>query len=224
MDFGFPALNCIPRWRTWDSGLQSLVRFQIPKPTILDSTGKIIDLGFRNRRAKLLGFRIPGAKLLGFQIPRAKPLGVRNPDSLTWGDLFLGLHQRTGDSRTCGTCRRQATRLQPLPANYRVCMYVCMYVDLQHFPPDPVHTHNIRPGVRCRLQNGFISFCVESSIEKVDLRLLIFLQRLCTPVMEFSRASLFSKLRIKKSVDKFHKPVSKTYRPGPNCSKVGNGL
>ena len=128
MDFGFPALNCIPWWRTWDSGLQSLVRFQIPKPTILDSTGKIIDPGFRNRRAKLLGFRIPGAKLLGFQIPRAKPLGVRNPDSLTWGDLFLGLHQRTGDSRTCGTCRRQATRLQPLPANYSVCMYVCMYV------------------------------------------------------------------------------------------------
>ena len=167
--------------------------------------------------------RIPDSRSKTSRIPDSTSKASRSPES---GFSYMGrsVHQRTGDSRTCGTCRRQATRLQPLPANYSVCMYVCMYVDLQHFPPDPVHTHNIRPGVRCRLQNGFISFCVESSIEKVDLRLLIFLQRLCTPVMEFSRASLFSKLRIKKSVDKFHKPVSKTYRPGPNCSKVGNGL
>ena len=73
VDFGFPALNSSLCWWDFDSGLQSLVRFQIPKATILDSTGKIIDPRFR----------IPRAKLLGFRIPRAKLLGVRNPDSLT---------------------------------------------------------------------------------------------------------------------------------------------
>ena len=102
MDFGFPALNFSLWWWNLDSGRQSLVRFQISKPKILDFTGKIIDpgfripraklLGFRNPRAKRLGFRIPRAKLLGFRILRAKLLGVWNPDSLTWGDLYLGLH------------------------------------------------------------------------------------------------------------------------------------
>ena len=72
MDSGFQALNSSLWWWNLDSGRQSLVRFQISKPKILDSTGKIIDPGFR--------------------IPRAKLLGFRNPDSLTWGDLFLGLH------------------------------------------------------------------------------------------------------------------------------------
>ena len=45
------------------------------------------------------------------------------------------------------------------------------HVDLQHFTSNHVHTHVIRPGVRRRLQNGVIGFCVESSIEKVDLLL-----------------------------------------------------
>ena len=69
---GFQKQNSSLWWWNLDSERQSLVRFQISKPKILDSTGKIIDPWFR----------IPWAKLLGF----------RNPDSLTWGDLFLGLH------------------------------------------------------------------------------------------------------------------------------------
>ena len=44
-------------------------------------------------------------------------------------------------------------------------------VDLQNFTSNDVHTHVIRPGVRCRLQNGVIGSCVESSTEKVDLLL-----------------------------------------------------
>ena len=45
------------------------------------------------------------------------------------------------------------------------------HVDLQHFSPNGVYTHDIRPGVHCRLRNGIIGSCVESSTEKVDLRL-----------------------------------------------------
>ena len=198
------------------------------------------DLGFRtsivseipDSRANDSGFhrqnywsRIPESTRKTSRIPDSTSKASRSPES---GFSYMG---RSVPGVTPKDWGQQNLWDLPTPSNEVTApprklqrMYVCMYVDLQHFPPDPVHTHNIRPGVRCRLQNGFISFCVESSIEKVDLRLLIFLQRLCTPVMEFSRASLFSKLRIKKSVDKFHKPVSKTYRPGPNCSKVGNGL
>ena len=45
------------------------------------------------------------------------------------------------------------------------------HVDLLHFSPNGVYTHDIPPGVYCRLRNGVIGSCVESSTEKVDLRL-----------------------------------------------------
>ena len=179
----------IPRHGFWIPGteFQSLLvglGFRTPIVSEIPDS-KVHDSGFH--RQNFSGFRIPRAKLLGF----------RNPDSLTWGDLFLGLHWRLGTAEPVEPADATQQGYSPSPP-------MTAQVDLQHFPPNHVHTHVIRPGVRCRLQNGVIGFCVESSIEKVDLRLLIFLQRLCTPVMAFSKA------RIKKSV-KSHKPVRKTY-------------
>ena len=50
IDTRFHALNSSLCWWDLDSGLQSLVRFQIPKSMILDSTGKIFrDSGFHGQ-------------------------------------------------------------------------------------------------------------------------------------------------------------------------------
>ena len=50
IDSRFHALNSSLCWWDLDSGLQSLVRFQIPKSMILDSTGKIFpDSGFHGQ-------------------------------------------------------------------------------------------------------------------------------------------------------------------------------
>ena len=153
---------------------------------ILDSTGKIFpDSGFHGQNFSDSGFHEQNFSDSGIRIPLHGAI-------CSWG-YTKGL----------GT----AEPVEPADATqqgYSPSPPMTAQVDLQHFPPNHVHTHVIRPGVRCRLQNGVIGFCVESSIEKVDLRLLIFLQRLCTPVMAFSKA------RIKKSV-KSHKPVRKTY-------------
>ena len=48
------------------------------------------------------------------------------------------------------------------------------HVDLQDFTPNHVNTNDIRSGVHCRLRNGVIDCCVESSLEKVDLRLPLY--------------------------------------------------
>ena len=60
MDFGLPALNSSPCWWDLDFGRQSLVRFQIPKSMILDSTGKIFpDSGFNEQNFSDSRIRIP---------------------------------------------------------------------------------------------------------------------------------------------------------------------
>ena len=66
----FQALNASLWWWKLDSGLQLLVKCQIPKAMILDSKGKIFrDSGFHEQSFSNYGIRIP----------------------LTWGDLYLGL-------------------------------------------------------------------------------------------------------------------------------------
>ena len=72
IDFRFHALNSSLCWWDLDSGLQSLVRFQIPKSMILDSTGKFFpdsgiheqsfwDSGIHEQKFPDSGFRIPRA-------------------------------------------------------------------------------------------------------------------------------------------------------------------
>ena len=93
LDSRFQAL----KWRNLDSGLQSLVTFQIPKPMILDSRSKMFpDCGFHEQNFSDSGIRLPSHGAI-----------------YSWG-YTKGLE--TADL-TCGTCRRHATRLQPLPAN-----------------------------------------------------------------------------------------------------------
>ena len=163
---------------------------------IVDSTGKIFpDSGFHGQNFSDSGFHEQNFSDSGFHEQNFSDSGIRIP--------LHGAICSWGYTKGLGT----AEPVEPADATqqgYSPSPPMTAQVDLQHFPPNHVHTHVIRPGVRCRLQNGVIGFCVESSIEKVDLRLLIFLQRLCTPVMAFSKA------RIKKSV-KSHKPVRKTY-------------
>ena len=60
MDSGFQALNFSLRWWNLESGLQSLGKFQIPKPMILDSTGKIFpDSGFHKQNFSDFEIQIP---------------------------------------------------------------------------------------------------------------------------------------------------------------------
>ena len=67
----FQALNSSLRWWKLDPGLQLLVKCQIQKAMILDSTGKIFrDSGFHEQSFWDYGIRIP----------------------LTWGDLYLGFN------------------------------------------------------------------------------------------------------------------------------------
>ena len=196
LGFRTPIVSEIPNSKVHDSGFhrQNFSGFRIPRAKLL---------GFRNPRAKLLGFRIPRAKLLGFRIPRAT-----FSDSVIQGAICsCGYTKGLGTTElTYGTCRHHVTRLQPGSPQ------MTAHVDLQHFLPNHVHTHEIRPGVRCRLRNGVIGSCVESSKEKVDLRLLLCLQRQCTPVTASSQTSSFLEPRIFISL-KSHKPVCKTYRP-----------
>ena len=181
MDFGFPALNSSPCWWDLDFGRQSLVRFQIPKSMILDSTGKVFpDSGFHEQNFSDSGIRIPLHGAI-FSWGYTKGLGTTE--------------------LTYGTCRRHVTRLQP-GANESA-------QDLQHLTSNDVNTHDIRPGVRCRLRNEVMGSCVESFLEKVDLLLPLCLQRQCTSVTAFSQTSSFLEPRIFKSL-KSHKPVCKT--------------
>ena len=149
----------------------------------MDSTGKISpDSGFHEKNYSDFGIRIP----LHWEI-------------CTWG-YTKGL----------GT----AESVEPADATqqgYSSSPQMTAHVDLQNFTSNEVHTHEIRPGVRCRLRDGVIGSCVGSSIEKVDLLLPLCLQRQCTPFTAFSETSSFLEPRIFKSL-KSHKPVCKTYR------------
>ena len=183
MDSGSQALNSSLWWWSLDSGLQSLVRFQIPKPMILNSTGKISpDSGFHEKNYSDSGIRVP----LHWAI-------------CTWV-YTKGLG--TAESVEPADVTQQGYSSSP---------QMTAHIDLQHFTSNDVHTHDIRPGVRCRLRNGVIGSRVESSKEKVDLRLPLCFQRQCTPVTASSQTSSFLEPRIFKS-QKSHKPVCKTYR------------
>ena len=160
--------------------------FRTPKSMILDSTGKIFpDSGFHEQNFSDSGFHGQNFSDSGFHEQNFSDSGIRVP--LHWG-YTKGLG--TAESVEPADVTQQGYSSSP---------QMTAHVDLQNFTSNDVRTHVVRPGVRCRLQNGVIGLCVESSIEKIDLRLLIFLQRLCTPVMAFSKA------RMKKSV-KSHKP------------------
>ena len=197
LGFRTPIVSEIPNSKVHDSGFhrQNFSGFRIPRTKLLgfrNPRAKL--LGFRNPRAKVLGFRIPRAKLLGSRNPKGKLLGFRIPranfsDSGIQEQNFshTGFHEQNfSDSGiriplhgaicscgytkglgttelTHGTCRRHVTRLQPGSPQ------ITAHVDLQHFTPNDVHTHDIRPGVHCRLRNGVIGSCVESSKQKVDL-------------------------------------------------------
>ena len=110
---------------------------------ILDSTDKISpDSGFHEKNFSDSGIRVP-------------------------------LH---GAICTWGYTKGLGTAEYVEPANvtqqgYSSSPQMTAHVDLQNFTSNDVHTHVIRPGVRCRLQNGVIGSCVESSTEKVDLLL-----------------------------------------------------
>ena len=110
---------------------------------ILDSTGKISpDSGFHEKNFSDSGIRIP----LHWAI-------------CTWV-YTKGLG--TAESVEPADVTQQGYSSSP---------QMTAHVDLQNFTSNDVRTHVVRPGVRCRLQNGVIGLCVESSIEKVDLLL-----------------------------------------------------
>ena len=182
IDTRFHALNSSLCWWDLDSGLQSLVRFQIPKSMILDSTGKIFpDSGFHAQNFSDSGFHEQNFSESGIRIPLHGAI-------CSWGN-----------TKGLGT----AEPVEPADATqqgYSPSPPMAAQVDLQHFTPNDVHTDDIRPGVHCRLRNGVIGFCVESSIEKVDLPLS----------WRFHRLIYFQNCELKKSV-KSHKPVRKTY-------------
>ena len=94
----------------------------------MDSKGKISpDSGFHEKNYSDFGIRIP----LHWEI-------------CTWG-YTKGL----------GT----AASVEPADATqqgYRSSPQMTAHVDLQHFTSNDVHTHDIRPGVRCRLRDGLI--------------------------------------------------------------------
>ena len=193
IDFRFHALNSSLCWWDLDSGLQSLVRFQIPKSMILDSTGKFFpDSGIHEQKFPDSGFheqtsRIPESRSKASRIPESTSKTSRIPDStsktsriLESGFPYMG---RSGiNPWNLPTPRNKVTAR--LPANDSA-------QDLQLFTPNDVHTHEIRPGVRCRLRNGVISSCVESFLDNVDLRLPLCLQRQYTPVTAFSETVHF---------------------------------
>ena len=163
MDFGFPALNSSLCWWDLDFGRQSLVRFQIPKSMILDSTGKIFpDSGFHGQNFSDSGFHEQNFSDSGFHEQNFSDSGIRIP--LHGAICFWGYTKGLGTAGPVEPADATQQGYSPSPP-------MTAHVDLQQFPPNHVHTHDIRPGVRCRLQNGVIGFCVESSIEKVDLLL-----------------------------------------------------
>ena len=77
MDSGFHALNSTLWWWNLDSGLQSLVRFQIPKPTIPDSTSKTSRIAESSSKTS----RIPDSTSKTSQIPDSTSKASRSAES-----------------------------------------------------------------------------------------------------------------------------------------------
>ena len=125
---------------------------------ILDSTGKIFpDSGFHEQNFSDSGFHGQNFSDSGFHEQNFSDSGIRVP--LHWG-YTKGLG--TAESVEPADVTQQGYSSSP---------QMTAHVDLQNFTSNDVRTHVVRPGVRCRLQNGVIGLCVESSIEKVDLLL-----------------------------------------------------
>ena len=85
------------------------------------------------------------------------------------------------------------------------------HVDLQHFTPNHVLTHDIQPCVRSKRGSRRSTFSLEDSTQE-PITLWWSQQLPRTSVTAISQTRSFSESRIFKSV-KSHKPVSKTYRP-----------
>ena len=116
--YAHTPLNC--------KGIQECLGFQIPIQGFqipgTECKSLMVEVGFRtpivsempDSKGHDSGFQ--RQNFSGFRIPRAKLLRLLNPNSPYMGWSVPGV-KRTGDSGTCGTCRRHITRLEPLPAN-----------------------------------------------------------------------------------------------------------